>query len=146
MTWERAVPAYSRPGARLRLLREMSVLNASCQIELTAQNPVPVVLMLRPRSGPAQWVSGEESAITPRVPVVEYIDGSANLCQRAVLPAGNTRLSANCTADSSATVDADERAGFMPPAFVPDSALHFMWPSRYCPSDELSAFAGEIVE
>lgn len=124
---------------------EMSVLNASCQIELQAHHPVPVVLMLRPRSGPAQWVSREEYSINPRVQVVEYTDGFANLCQRAVIPAGRTQLSASCTVDTSATVDVDVNAPFMPPALVPDSALHFMLPSRYCPSDQLGALAAEIT-
>ncbi len=124
---------------------DMSVLQASCQIVLTAQSPVPVILMLRPRSGPAQWVSREEYAITPRVQVVEYTDPFANLCQRTVLPTGTTQLTANCTVETSETVDVDESAGFVPPALVPDSALHFMLPSRYCPSDELASLAAEAV-
>ena len=123
----------------------MSVLNASCQIELSGQNPVPVVLMLRPRSGPAQWVFREEYSIAPRVPVVEYTDAFGNICQRAIIPVGVTRLSANCTVETSENVDVDERAAFVPPEFVPDSALHFMLPSRYCPSDELGGLASEIV-
>ena len=123
----------------------MSVLQACCQIDISAPAPVPVILMLRPRSGPAQWVSREEYSIAPRAQVVEYTDGFANLCQRAVLPAGQTRLCATCTVDTSETVDNDETATFVPPALVPDSALHFMLPSRYCPSDELGKLAGEIV-
>jgi len=123
----------------------MSVLSASCQIELSALNPVPVVLMLRPRSGPAQWVFREEYSITPRVPVVEYTDPFGNICQRAIIPAGATRLCANCTVETSENVDVDELAAFVLPQFVPDSALHFMLPSRYCPSDALGALAVGIV-
>ncbi len=123
----------------------MSVLKASCQIELSGQAPVPVVLMLRPRSGPAQWVFREEYSIAPRVPVVEYTDAFGNICQRAIIPAGTTRLCANCTAETSENVDVDELAAFVPPEFVPDSALHFMLPSRYCPSDELGNLARQIV-
>ena len=123
----------------------MSVLNASCQIEVSSQNSVPVVLMLRPRSGPAQWVFREEYSITPRVPVAEYTDPFGNICQRAIIPAGATRLCANCTVETSENVDVDESAAFVPPQFVPDSALHFMLPSRYCPSDELGKLAAEIV-
>jgi len=123
----------------------MSVLHASCEIELRADTPVPVVLMLRPRSGPAQWVSREEYSITPRLQVVEYTDAFANLCQRAVIPVGTTHLCASCTVDTSATVDVDANAAFVPPEFVPDNALHFMLPSRYCPSDQLGGLAAEIV-
>ncbi len=90
-------------------------------------------------------MSREEYSITPRTQVVEYTDGFANLCQRTVLPAGHTRLCANCTVDTSEFVDVDETAGFVPPALVPDNALHFILPSRYCPSDVLSQLATEIV-
>lgn len=123
----------------------MSALNASCQIDLSCQTPVPVVLMLRPRSGHAQWVCREEYSIHPRMPVIEYTDSFGNICQRAIMPAGQTRLLANCTVDTAAHVDVDENAGFVSPAMVPDDALHYMLPSRYCPSDELGRLACEIV-
>jgi len=67
----------------------MSVLKACCQIEITGQTPVPVVLMLRPRSGLAQWVFREAYSITPRVQIVEYTDGFGNICQRAILAAAD---------------------------------------------------------
>ena len=79
------------------------------------------------------------------MPVVEYTDPFGNICQRAIIPVGVTRLCANCTVETSENVDVDERAAFVPPELVPDSALHFMLPSRYSPSDELGKLASQIV-
>ena len=50
-----------------------------------------MVLMLRPRSGPSQWVAREEYRLTPSVQVVEVTDGFGNLCQRLVAPVGEAR-------------------------------------------------------
>ena len=44
-------------------------------------------MMLRPRSGYAQWITREEYAFEPHAPVVEYTDNFGNLCQRVLIPA-----------------------------------------------------------
>lgn len=123
----------------------MSLLTASCEIDFQASYPVPVVLMLRPRSGPAQWIFHEEYSITPRLPVSEYTDIFDNLCQRTVIPVGQTKLRAVCQADTADTVDVDFNAAYIEPQNLPESVLHFLLPSRYCPSDQLGALAAEVV-
>ena len=105
----------------------------------------PRSLMLRPRSGPAQWIFHEEYGINPRLPVMEYTESFGNLCQRVVIPPGKTKLHAACTADTADTVDVDLNSAFIVPQNLPEGVLHFLLASRYCPSDQLAKLATEIV-
>jgi transglutaminase-like putative cysteine protease len=123
----------------------MSLITATCEIDFDAKVPVPTILMLRPRSGPAQWIFHEEYGINPRLPVIEYTDIFGNLCQRVVIPPGKTKLHAACTADTADTVDVDLNAAFIEPQNLPEGVLHFLLASRYCPSDQLAKLAAEIV-
>jgi transglutaminase-like putative cysteine protease len=120
-------------------------LNASCEIILQTDEFVPAILMLRPRSGWGQWVSREEYAFQPRVPVIEFTDIFGNLCQRVVIPPGATQLRTCCTVDTPDEVDVDANAVYILPGNLPETVLHFLYPSRYCPSDQLSALAREIT-
>jgi len=121
-------------------------LDASCEINFQTDQFVPAILMLRPRSGWGQWIAREEYAILPRVSVIEFTDIFGNLCQRIVIPPGETQLRASCTADTPDEVDRDVNAPYITPDYLPENVLHFLYPSRYCPSDQLSALAGEIVQ
>lgn len=93
----------------------------------------------------AQWVSREEFSFEPRMPVVEFTDIFGNLCQRVVIPPGRTTVRAQCTADTSDQVDVDYYAIYIVPDFLPEAVLHYLYPSRYCPSDQLFQTASEIT-
>lgn len=121
-------------------------LDATCEISYSTNAPIPAILMLRPRSGLAQWVAREEYAFEPHVPVVEYTDGFGNLCQRILLPRGNFLVRCSCRVDTSNTVDVDESAQFVPVHELPENALQFLLPSRYCQADLLNSLASSIVE
>ncbi len=123
----------------------MNALKATCTIDFEAQSPVPVILMLRARSGPAQWVSHESYEINPFTSVIEYTDLYGNLCQRAIIPVGSTTVATECTVATAEQVDVNWEAGFVPPEMLPETAIHFALPSRYCPSDQLGDLAREIV-
>jgi transglutaminase-like putative cysteine protease len=121
-------------------------LFASCDISFETTVPVPVILMLRPRSGWGQWISQEQYSISPRGPVVEFTDIFGNLSQRVVIQPGTTTLRASCIAETPEEVAVDIYAQYIRPENLPENVLHFLYPSRYCPSDQLSALALEIVQ
>jgi len=121
------------------------ILDASCQLDYRAMEDVPAIFMLRPRSGWAQWIMREEFHIQPQVPVVEFTDVYGNLCQRTVMPCGDFHLTVRYRALVPDYVDADPQAPLMLVQNLPPEILHYLLPSRYCQSDELSALALSII-
>ncbi len=121
------------------------ILDASCKLNYMTTEDVPVIFMLHPRSGWAQWIMREEFHIYPQVPVVEFADVYGNLCQRTVMPAGDFHLSVQYRVLVPDEVDADLLAPVLPVQHLPTDLLHYLLPSRYCQSDQLSALANSIV-
>jgi transglutaminase-like putative cysteine protease len=121
------------------------ILEARCQLSLESASAVPVIFMLRPRSGWGQWVMREEYVCDPHLPMVEYTDDFGNLCQRAMLPAGRLSLTASCVVDTSDTIDVEREAAFVPVELIPDPILKFLLASRYCQSDQLTELAQSIT-
>jgi transglutaminase-like putative cysteine protease len=121
------------------------ILDATCQLDYQTTEEVPVVFMLRPRSGWAQWIMREEFHIHPQVPVVEFTDVYGNLCQRTIMPWGQFHVSVRYRVLVSDVVDADSQVPLMLVQQLPPEILHFLLPSRYCQSDQLSQLALSIV-
>lgn len=121
------------------------ILDASCELDYLAAEAVPAIFMLRPRSGWAQWIMREEFDIQPQVPVVEFTDVYGNLCQRIVMPQGRFQLTVRYRVLVADHVDTDPQAHLMLVQNLPTDLLHYLLPSRYCQSDELSALAHSTV-
>ena len=68
----------------------MMWIRTTCNLEFQLDDPTPLILMLRPRSGLQQWVAREAYSISPSIPVEEYTDIFGNLCQRMVAPPVNS--------------------------------------------------------
>jgi hypothetical protein len=107
------------------------ILDANCHISFTSNAPIPAVMMLRPRSGYAQWITREEYVFEPHAPVVEYTDKFGNLCQRVLIPKGKFNVFCSCRAYTADTIDVEPGAPFVPVHELPESALEFLLPSRY---------------
>ncbi len=121
------------------------ILDATCKILYQAQAAVPTIMMLRPRSGPGQWVEREEYLLNPKVPVIEYTDRFGNLCQRVVFPPGACEVFCSCRVHASDVIDVRNDAPMVLVNLLPQEVLEFLLPSRYCQSDMLGQEAGEIV-
>ena len=121
------------------------ILDATCRLDYQTQEDVPVIFMLRPRSGWAQWIMREEFQIRPQVPVVEFTDVYGNLCQRIVMPRGGFHLSVQFRVLVADTVDEDRHAPLSLVQNLPPDLLHYLLPSRYCQSDQLAALATSIA-
>jgi transglutaminase-like putative cysteine protease len=120
-------------------------LRAGCEMTLVATSPVPLVAMLRPRSGQAQWVVQETYEFEPFVGATEYVDCFGNLCQRLIAPVGGLHLKTQVTVEVADEIAVKPGAGLTKIEDVPDSALQFLLQSRYCPSDTLGQLAKEVV-
>jgi transglutaminase-like putative cysteine protease len=121
-------------------------LKAGCDLRVETQEETPLVAMLRPRSGEGQWIANESYALEPFVNVVEYVDSFGNLCQRLVAPKGAFRLRVEAEVETADTITTAAGAPFVPVQELPDSALVYLLPSRYCPSDMLVDQAQGIVQ
>lgn len=121
------------------------LLYASYDLKFNIITPTPFVLMLRPRSGANQWISSEEYAIVPSVPVCEFTDIYGNLCQRLIAPVGDFSIHTTAKVMTSDTIDEALGAPFVEIQNLPESVLIYLLPSRYCESDRFSQMTSEIV-
>jgi len=120
-------------------------LEAGCQLLFEASEPSPLILMLRPRSGLGQQVIQSDCQFQPQVSAVEYIDSYGNLCQRLIVPEGQMQVRATAIVEASDRIDVQPGAAFVPVQDLPDYAIQFLLPSRYCQADLLGSLANEIV-
>jgi len=121
------------------------ILDATCHISYRTKTSIPAIMMLRPRSGYGQWITREEYIFEPHAPVVEYADKFGNLCQRVLIPPGTFEVRCSCRAHAADCTDVDAEAAYVPVHELPESALEFLLPSRYCQSDLLNDLSSSIV-
>jgi len=120
-------------------------LRTSCDLAFDILQPVPLVLMLRPRSGAQQWIAREEYRLEPSVPVFEFTDDYGNLCQRLIAPIGRFEVCTSADVTIADYVDQAFGAPFVEIQYLPDAVLSFLLPSRYCESDRFHEMASEIT-
>ena len=120
-------------------MTDLRQLRIGCMFTYLAQVPTAAVFMVRPAASAAVAMEGGRWLTDPSVPVHDYTDIYGNECARMVLPAGRSRFGFSAVAVvPDATEDADPDGAGMPPAALPDDALIYTLPSRYCLPDLLA--------
>ena len=104
-----------------------------------------MILMLRPRSGPNQWVTREDYRLSPLVQVSEVTDGFGNLSQRLVAPVGKFEIYTSADVVVEDEPQLTEDGSFVEVPKLPHEMLVYLLPSRYCESDRFGDMASEIV-
>ncbi len=120
-------------------------LQTSCDLVFDISVPTPFVLMLRPRSGALQWIAREEYKIVPSLPVMEFTDNYGNLCQRLVAPAGSFSIHTSARVMTADSLDRAPGTPFVEVQNLPDAALSYLLPSRYCEADRFGQMASQIT-
>jgi transglutaminase-like putative cysteine protease len=120
-------------------------LRVSCSLLFDLEVPTPLILMLRPRSGPQQWVAREEYKILPEIAVIEHTDRYGNLCQKLIAPAGNFSIQTSADVKTADLVDISPGAPFIEIQNLPNAFLGYLLPSRYCESDRFNELASSIT-
>lgn len=108
--------------------------------------PTPMIFMLRPRSGHAQWISAETYLVSPITRITEFTDAFGNLCQRLVAPVGD--LTVRTSVDvllPHRPAEGPAEATFVEIPDLPDPVLVYLLPSRFCESDRFGDMATDIV-
>jgi transglutaminase-like putative cysteine protease len=120
-------------------------LLAGCEFVVESIEDCSVVAMLRPRSGEAQWLISEAYTFDPNVRPTEFIDVFGNLCQRFVVPRGRMRIRVELEVETERNLAIAPWVSLSSGALLPDHALQYLLPSRYCPSDRAFDQARAIV-
>lgn len=120
-------------------------LEVGCSLQLTAPLPAPLIAMLRPRSGEAQWIVRESYELRPWVRATEYVDTFGNLCQRLVCPQGDWTLRTEAELEVADFIAVAPGAPLTAVEDLPPDVLQFLLPSRYCPSDKLYELAQKVT-
>ncbi len=120
-------------------------LRTHCHLSFEIDMPTPFILMLRPRSGPQQWVARETYTLQPSVAVFEYTDNYGNLCQRLMAPPGMFSVRTSSEIMIAGYIDQMPGAPFTDVLTLPESTLAYLLPSRYCESDRFGNLAMEIT-
>lgn len=115
------------------------------ELQLEFLQPTPVVFMLNVHpSRINDLVEPDQMMITPHVPYRFYYDLFGNPCVRLLAPAGLLTVAADTTIrDSGQPEPWPIDVPAVPVESLPDEALHFLMPSRYCEVEQLSNFAWE---
>ena len=122
-------------------------LLTGCELSIETDATSPVLAMLRPRAGGAQWRVNDRDGFDATHAFAEYVDGFGNSCQRFTLPRGLTRLRVQSVVDTADDLPVAPLAPANDPAHLPAETLQFLLPSRYCPSDRAAMYrrASEVV-
>lgn len=111
-------------------------LGVGCEFHIETVQPVAAVVQVAPCPQPGvrmqreQWDASSDH--------YGYIDHYANRCERFTIESGRSRIAYEAElflSDPADVIEPDARE--MPVASLPDEALSFVMPSRFCLPDEL---------
>jgi transglutaminase-like putative cysteine protease len=121
-------------------------LKVACQLDYDSKENAPLILMLRPQNGSEQKLIEENYLLTPNIPITEYQDFYGNLCQRMIAPLGKLNIKTSSIFEVKGEFDTNFEAAFVSVENLPNEAIIYTLPSRYCESDKLSNLAFEITQ
>jgi len=108
-------------------------VRVGCDFTYETDGPTPAVMQVYPYVSDDQLVLRSTREVAPEVPVGEFTDVYGNICWRFVMPGGRCTVHFDAVVDVSGELDhvyPDARQ--MPVQDLPDDALQFTLPSRYC--------------
>jgi transglutaminase-like putative cysteine protease len=127
--------AFRRQTGRMRI-------RFGCEFEHQASESTPSLWQIRARpDGPHRVLHEELSSPTASS---HYLDVYGNICDRFLIPEGSSTLRYEGTADVTSELDdVDRSAAVTDIVDLPDEALLYLMPSRFCWPDFVQDFAWE---
>ncbi len=121
------------------------LVRVGCRFEYEVAESAPSLWQVRPRPDGAHRTLTERW--DPPAPARVYLDAYGNLCDRLVLPAGESTLSYDATVEVAPTFDeSDKGAPQDQIQDLPDEAFVYLLPSRFCWPDVLHDQAWNLFE
>jgi transglutaminase-like putative cysteine protease len=125
--------------------REALTIHVGCQFDYESVSEVPSIWLVRPSGFDCVRLISETWMTTPTVSYHDYADTYGNVCRRLTLPPGLATVYYDARVETRFTAeDADPSARQTPVELLPDDALVYTLPSRFCLSDELSDRAWQL--
>lgn len=119
-------------------------VRVGCHLVYETNEPVPILLLVRPRSTETQQVLQEKLTFRSEVQSHAFSDVHGNLTHRWVLQPGQTIIHHDAlVAVSSTPDDAGREQDSLPIEQIPPAVLRYTLPSRYCDSDKVLPFAAQ---
>jgi transglutaminase-like putative cysteine protease len=116
-----------------------------CEFVYESEAATPAVAQVFVRPDGPHRIRAERAELLPHGTLTEYLDAFGNRCGRFVMPEGPISIRYDALVEVSD--EADEVAPEAPQTAVenlPNEALQFVLPSRYCPSDRLLSVAWDL--
>jgi transglutaminase-like putative cysteine protease len=110
-----------------------------CTFEFETPRPTHAIVMVEPHFSEAANVIEQRFELEPTSPTSVYHDHFGNTCRRIDLAEGKVRLTFDALVSTPADPDPEFwDAAEAAPGDLPDDALKFLLPSRFCESDVLA--------
>jgi transglutaminase-like putative cysteine protease len=114
-------------------------VHVGCDFTYVAEVDTPVIFQVKPADSRSIAIGPERWTCQPWIAVRGYDDLYDNSCVRAVLPAGRSSFGYEAVVSCpDAPEDCDQNAPELAPDALPDEALLYILPSRYCLPDVLA--------
>jgi transglutaminase-like putative cysteine protease len=114
----------------------------ACSLDYEVTAPTTMILNIEAMGSPQQKIGKAEFSVTPFVAAdLHQAFESANAYRRLVLPPGRYAIAYTAAIDSEPVYADPATIPEVPVAKLPFEALPFLYPSRYCQSDQLARFA-----
>ena len=120
-------------------------LKVSCDLRFEIVELSVLILILRPFRGGQQSINRESYIIEPEISIIESTDTFGNSCQHLVAPVGDVLIHTSAEVMVADNVDIAPGACFVEIQYLPNQALPFLLPSRYCESDRFGDLARDIT-
>jgi transglutaminase-like putative cysteine protease len=121
------------------------LISVGCRFVFDVEGPTHATLLVEPHSSEIERVVSDMLVCSTGVESHPFVDGFGNRCRRLEMPAGTAEIEFMASVEVEEEADpAVESAGQLSPADVPNRALPFLLPSRYCESDLLAERAWEL--
>ena len=120
-------------------------IRVGCDFRYKSMGDTPSIWQVRPRPEGPHVLESQRWGTDPHVPFTSYIDRYGNLCDRLVLPEGQVSISYDAVVEVPDGVDENAtHARQLPVESLPDDALLYLLPSRFCLSDVLLESAWDL--
>jgi len=120
-------------------------IRVGCEFQYDSTGYTPTVWQVRPRAEPMQRLVLESWGTSPPLPWSSYHDAVGNVCVCLTLPPGPVLLRYDAEVEVPGIADdSDKEAHQVAVESLPDEALAFLLPSRFCLSDVLQQRAWDL--